>query len=179
MVMFTICNGSPKTFPFLGTIFLVVHLDRGTDTLYLLVDTQLVNEVILCCDFCETYVEAILLRRRIVEIGKGSIVPIVCTLSGRNSKVSPLDGEELIKTKCNGRSLTKIKYTTQITIQSDNKTWVELSMKREILILVDPISKLFTNQICFLVSWLANVTYKKPFQILDDNFGWTLIKYIT
>lgn len=69
----------------------------------------------------------------------------------------------------------KIQVTKLIVLQPYTQTLVEVTSKRDGLMLVDPDPKLFTNQMCLVSAGVANVSSEKPFQVLFANFGRTPI----
>lgn len=87
----TIRNSSGKTFPIAETIYLVFQICTIQETVTFLVSNQLATEVILGCDYCENYVEAIRPLRLHVVMYNGSIVHISHQPRGQHSELSPLD----------------------------------------------------------------------------------------
>lgn len=106
------------------------------------------TEVIIFCNYCVFNVEVILPLSIHVEMDNGTITQIVRQPHGQQSKLSLLNEEE--NTSMTGwvRPPSKIQVTKRIVIQPDTQIWVEVDTKHDGLIMVDPESKLFTNQMC-------------------------------
>lgn len=173
----TIRKESGKSVPIVGSVPLVVQIGTSQSTLTFLVDKQLVADVILGCDYCDHYVQSIRPRRFHVEIDNASIVPIVHQPHVRRPESSlPNDADP---TSINGKNLPslKIQVTKRIVIPHDSQTCVEVISKHDGLILVNPDSKLLTNQMSLMAAGVANVRREEPVKVLVANFRSTPIKH--
>lgn len=90
-----------------GQIRLPVRLGDRTELVLFYVTERLAAPALLGFDFCDKHVEAIRPRKRIVELDKGTTVPIVWSPRTRSPSDAPLPQEqEFMHTK--SRTSTKI-----------------------------------------------------------------------
>lgn len=77
---------------------------------------------------------------------------------------------------CKGRPSPKMKVRKRILNPIESHTRVEVTTKRDGLILIDPNPKLFTNEMGLVAVGVANVAQDKLFKVLVANFGATQVE---
>ena len=163
-------NASGSSVPIAGTIDLVVQVGESIEHVNFLVAKKLATSVILGCDFCDRHVESIRPRDRTVVMDDGSTVPII-----RKSSASVGDDtkgtveEELAPAA--PRCSPRIRVTKRVKLQPDTQTWVEVVTKRQGLILVEPVERLYNDRTCLTAAGVADVRSNEPFKLLVANFG--------
>ena len=81
-------NGRPLAI--VGTIPLYVRMARYVVKVDFIVCDRLAADIVLGCDFCDRYIEAIRPRQRAVELEDGTLVPIVRKPKPRAKGLVPL-----------------------------------------------------------------------------------------
>ena len=112
-------NNNPLSM--IGTLALVVRLGRRIVKVYFIVCERLVAPVILGCDFCGRFVEAIRPRMKLVEMDEGTEVPIVRRPLRRTPNSPPLPPSQEY-TFTGGRSSTKVKTVEKIKLPPSLQT---------------------------------------------------------
>ena len=163
-------DANNRLLPIVGKVALFVRLGSRLERITFYVSDRLAAPVILGCDFCDTHVEAIRPRRRVVELDDGTTVPIVRRPQKRSAKAPPLP-EEQQYVPPPGRASTKITAVTPTLLPPESQTWVSVKTDRHGLILVEPAEKLYDNHSCAPTNGVAQVEAGKPFRILVANFS--------
>jgi len=82
-------NASNKPMIVCGEVELQVRLGQHTAKTKFYVVEKLATDVLLGCDYCDKFVEAIKQRKRVVELEDGTEVPIIRKPSTRSKKATP------------------------------------------------------------------------------------------
>lgn len=98
----------------------------------------------------------------------GSTVPII--LQQSKPKTALTLPEEREFNKRSHLVSTKIKMTRHVRLKHSTQTWVEVTTKREVTILVDSYKLLYRNVMSSHATGIANVDSQNPFRILVANF---------
>lgn len=88
-----ICNASGKAVTILETIYLMFQIGTSTEFLTFLATDRLATSAMLGCDFWDRHLEVIKPCLAMVEMGKGSTIPIVRQHPKFNTNV-PVPGEK-------------------------------------------------------------------------------------
>ena len=80
-------NVNGKALPIKGTIRLAVNVGKSDEIMTFYVAEKLVTPVLLGCDYCDSHVESIRPRNRIVEMSGGSTVNIIL----KTTRAQPAD----------------------------------------------------------------------------------------
>ena len=153
-----------------GTVNLTCTVGGRSEIVTFYVVERLATEVILGCDYCDKHVESIRPRRRLVEMEDGSTVPIVRRPDKRKHNTVPLPEEqEYVPLK--GRISNKIAVSKEIKLPPETQSWIEVTCEKHGIIQVEPLEKLFTNQLCMVGNGIAQVKPGIPFKVLIANMG--------
>lgn len=98
-----------------------------------------------------------------------SKIPIIGQSSKPNTTVHIPD--EQLFTPRTKRATRSIKVKTRVILQPPTQTWVALSTKRYVTILVDSYMPIYTNAMRLAGTCIGNVEPDQPFRILIANFG--------
>ena len=124
--------------------------------------------------FCDRHVESIRPRDRTVVMDDDSTVPII-----RKSSASICDDTEVTEEEelapAAPRCSPQIRVTKHVKLQPDTQTWVEVVTKRQGLILVEPVERLYNDKTCLNAAGVADVWSEEPFKLLVANFGPTSV----
>ena len=132
--------------------------------------------VILGCDFCDRYVEAIMPRRKTVELDDGTTIPIVRAPSTRARDAVPLP-EAYRKPIGADPPDPKIKATRPYTVQPGTQTWVEVRTRHHGVGIVEPLPMLYERYAMAAANGVVSTEPEKPFRILVANFS-NSVRYI-
>ena len=163
-------NANGSSVPIAGTIDLVVQVGESIEHVNFLVAKKLATAVILGCGFCDRHVESIRPRDRTVVMDHGSTVPIIRKSSapvGDDTKGTVEEELAPAAPRCSPR----IRVTKRVKLQPDTQTWVEVVTKRQGLILVEPVERLYNDRTCLTAAGVADVRSNEPFKLLVANFG--------
>ena len=153
-----------------GTLALIVRHGRRIVKVDFIVCERIAAPVILECDFCDRFVEAIRPRKELVEMDDGMEVTIVRGPLRRKPKSPPLSqSQEYPFTK--GRSPTKVKTAETIKLPPSSETWVTVTSTRHGLILLQPQESLYENHQVLTSNGVADVEPGRPFRVWVANFS--------
>lgn len=154
-----------------GTITLVVNIGNRTSTnVTFNVVERLGTDVILGCDFCDSHVEAIRPRLRVIELTDGTAVPIIKGPPKRSSNLVPLPKEQEFVAPT-GRASRKICVNKTITLEPQAHTWVPISTPQVGLVQVEPYRKLYETRQCVASHGIAHIEPRQQINIMIANFG--------
>ena len=161
-------NNNPLSM--LGVISLIVRLGTFLVKLDFIVCERLAAPVILGCDFCDRFVEAIKPRKKLVELEDGTTVPIVRRPLARSSRAVPLPhSQEYVKSP--GRITPKVKVAKAVVLPPESQTWVSVNAERRGLCVLQPHEKLYSSaQVC-ASNGIVQVEPHQPFRVLIANFA--------
>ena len=154
----------------IGTIDLIVQLGNCMMRTEFIVCERLADPVILGCDFCDRFIEAIYPRKRLVELDDGSTVPIVRRPLKRDSTAPPLPAAQEY-TPAKGRASPKVKCSRAVILQPGTQTWVEVTTDRNGLLVVQPHDKLYQTGRVLATNGIVEVEPHQKFHLLMANFG--------
>ena len=154
----------------IGTLALVVRLGRRIVKVEFIVCERLAAPVILGCDFCDRFVEAIRPRKKLVEMDDGTEVPIVRRPLRRTPKSPPLPPSQEYHFT-GGRSSTKVKTAETFKLPPSSQTWVTVTSTHHGLILLQPQEFLYENHQILASNGVADVEPGRPFRVLVAHFS--------
>ena len=154
----------------LGTLSLQCQIGACSMRVNFVVCERLSVPVILGCDFCDRYVEAIRPRRRLVEMDDGSTVPIIRSPSSRDKDAVPLPPSQKTPRRSD-RGSPVVRLEQPYRLKPRTQTWVTLSSSFHGVGVVQPNDKLYTRTGVVLTNGVVNVEPGKPFKVLLANFS--------
>ena len=132
--------------------------------------------VILGCDFCDRFFEAIFEespRKRLIEMGDTTTVPI-----NRHSLRHPykqvrmdLEEDEAEKLPLGARVSPKLRVAKNFVLSPETHTWVTVTTKRHGLAVIRHNDNLYHRESISATNGIAQVEPDKPFRVLVANFG--------
>ena len=106
---------------------------------------------------------------------EGFTVPIICrSVRAFNDGTEEMRAEELAP--ASPRFSPHIHVTKRVKLQPYTQTWVEVSTKRQVLILVEMLERLYNDNTSFTVACFADVCPEGPLKLLVENFGPKIVK---
>ena len=163
-------NASNKPMIVCGEVELQVRLGQHTAKAKFYVVEKLATDVLLGCDYCDKYVEAIKPRKRVVEMEDGTEVPIIRKPSTRSKEAAPLPYEEVEKATL-PPAKTRICPTKKHRLEPGTQTVVEVTCERQGDIVVRPAERLYETRQCLTANGVATVQPGVPFKVLVANFS--------
>lgn len=167
-----ICDANGKPLSMLGAATLPVRLGNRLVKVEFIVCNKLAAPAILGCDFCDRFVEAILPRRKLVELDDGTTVPITRRVLKR-----PQTAPELPRTRntivLGGRVSPKVKVAVATEIPAEAQAWVTVTTERHGLVVLQPFGRLYDNHKLLLSNAVVQVEPNTAFKVLVANFGKT------
>lgn len=154
-----------------GTIELLVRLENCLSKVEFIVTKALAAPVLLGCDFCDKYMDAIMPRRKRVELLDGTAVPIVrkpLKRAGKTKAPLPVAQEYPAEER---RASDKIRVAQTVTVQPETQTWVTVHSEVLGTRLVQPASSLCERYQVALANGVVHVDPHHPFQVLIANFS--------
>ena len=160
-------NGKPITT--IGSVTFIVRLGPYAVAHRFIVCDNLAAPLILGTDFCDTYVEAIRPKKKVVELDDGTTIPIVrrALKSALARDLPPIPtGQQ--DPKGNGRTSSKVRCAEATMIPAQSQRWVKVTTERHGLTIIEP-----NPSRVELVSanGVAEVRPHRPFHILVANFS--------
>ena len=152
-----------------GVISLILQVGNYVIKDDFIVCERLAAPLIVGCDLCDKYVEAIYPRRRTVELADGSTIPIVRRPMKRHASAPPLPAVQ--EHAAQGRDTTKVKVCKAVKLLPWTQTWVNVTTPKSGLILLQPYDKLYESGLILETNGVAQVDKDRPFRILIANFG--------
>ena len=128
-----------------GLVDLMVRLGTRIAKTEFIVCEKIAAPVILVCDFCDRFVEAIYPRKKNIELNDGSTVPIVSRPLKRSPKSPPLSAsQEYVKTE--GRTSPKVRVSQNITLSPETQTWVSVKSDCHGVMVLQPYDKFYEGK---------------------------------
>ena len=128
-----------------GTVTLRCQLGSYETRVNFVVCERLSVPVILGCDFCDRYVEAIMPRQKMVELDDGSTVPIIRVPSTRARDAVPLPAPLRYPTAADPPA-PKVHASRSYKLQPRSQTWIEVVSKHHGVGVVEPLPLLYERQ---------------------------------
>lgn len=153
-----------------GYIDQVARLGTRLVKVTFIVCESLAAPVILGCDFCDRFVEAIHPRKREVELDDGTKVPIVRRPMKRPPSAAPLPADQEYG-YAHGRSSPKVKVTCKTTLPPQSQTWVAVTSQRHGVNVLQPLDRLYQQHLVCASNGVVQVEPCKPFKVLVANFS--------
>ena len=120
-----------------GLVNLVVRLGTRLVRVEFIVCERLAAPMILGCDFCDRFVEAIYPRQKCIELDNGSTVSIVRRPLRRAPKAPPLPpSQEYVK--AGGRTTPKVRVAERTLLPPESQTWVSVTSQRQRMKVLQP-----------------------------------------
>ena len=135
-----------------GLVDLVVRSGSHISKAEFIVCERLAAPVIVGCDFCDRFVEAIYPRKKTIELDDGSTVPIVRRPLKRSPKSPPLPiSQEYAKAE--GRTSPKVRVAQNIILPPETQTWVSVKSERHGVMVLQPYDKLYADKGVIANQW--------------------------
>ncbi|CAN8068861.1 unnamed protein product [Agarophyton chilense] len=153
-----------------GVIDLVVRLGPCVVKLHFIVCRSLPAPLILGCDFCDRFVEAVVPRLKRVELDDGSSVPIVSRPPKRASKKHvPLPAAQEFPAAF--RESTTLRVDESICIPKKSHSWVRVSSRQHGTRTVRPIPSLSNRHQLAFADGMVHIEPNKSFGVCVSNSG--------
>ena len=165
-----VCDANRNPIRTIGRIDLVVRLGTRLVKLEFVVCQKLACPVVLGCDYMDRFVEAILPRKRLVELDDGTTVPITRRPMRRPPNSPPLPVEQEYTTS-GGRTSPKVRVAKAVELQPGTQTFVEVTTERHGTMVLQPIESLFAKSSVVATNGVVQVEPNQVFRILVANFG--------
>ena len=153
-----------------GVIHLCVQLGTRLVKLAFYVCERLAAPVVLGCDFCDRFVEAILPRKKLVELDDGTTVPITRKPAKRHPESPPLPADQQYGHTRKIQS-PKVRVASPVTLEPNSQTWVNVVTERCGTLILQPNTSLYANSQVTCTNGVVQVDANRPFRILIANFG--------
>ncbi|CAN8069585.1 unnamed protein product [Agarophyton chilense] len=153
----------------LGTVRLVVRLGRFVVLVDFIVCKTLAAPVVLGCDYCDKFVEAIRRRRKLVELDDGSMVPIVRKPMRRCPEAPPLP-LSMEYGKSRGLVSPRIRVAKSAMPKAQTQTWVQVRTERHGLVVIQPNTRMYESRGLLVANGIVQVDLGSPFWIPVSNF---------
>ena len=153
-----------------GTVTLRCQLGSYETRVNFVVCERLSVPVILGCDFCDRYVEAIMPRQKMVELDDGSTVPIIRVPSTRARDAVPLPAPLRYPTAADPPA-PKVHASRSYKLQPRSQTWIEVVSKHHGVGVVEPLPLLYERQSIALANGIVQTMPGQKFRILIANFS--------
>lgn len=164
-----------------GYLPLVLRLGTYVVQLDFVVCDSLAAPVILGCDFCDRFVEAIRPRAKTVEMADGSTVPIVRKpLKRATKKRVPLPAAQ--EPTNTSPVSTKFRVANSLAVPPESQVWVSRVSKHHGIRVVQPSESLYNQRQLAVANGVVSIVPDVPFKVLVANFGKTtqwLVKHQT
>ena len=165
-----ITDANRRSIRTIGIISLVIQVGRYVVKDEFIVCERLAAPVILGCDLCDKYVEAIYPRKRVIELADGTTVPIVRRPTKRLADAPPLPAAQEYEAS-SGRISAKVKVAKAATLQPGTQTWVTVYTAHGGLMIVQPCDRLYYSGLILATNGLVEAEPGQPFRIIIANFG--------
>ena len=166
----SIVDANRKPISTLGTVRLALGLGNSHCQVEFIVADRLAVPLILGADFCDRYVHAIYPRRRAVELGDGSEVPIIRRPTKRHPGSVPIPASlEFLPAK--GRVSLKVRACESIVLEPRTQTWVQVTAPISGLHALQPSENLYANGSIVITNGVVQVDTNRPFRVLIANMG--------
>lgn len=166
----SLCDANGRPLDIIGTVSLSAMLGSRVTKVNFYVCKRLAAAMILGCDFNDRYVEAILPKRKVIELDDGSTVPIVRKPPTRPPCAPPLPHAQKY-TPEQGRASTKVKVAKLVTIEPLTQTWVTVQSGHSGLSVLQPSPKLLESCQVSLCNGVVEIIPNVPFKVLVSNFA--------
>ena len=159
----------------IGLVDLVTRLGNRIVKVEFIVCERLAAPVILGCDFCDRFVEAIFLRKPLIEMDDGTTVPITRRSFRHPYKQvrTDLKEDEVEKLPLGGKVSPKLRVAKNVVLSPETQTWVTVMTKRHGLAVIQPNDDLYHRESISATNGVVQVEPDKPFRVLVANFGRT------
>ena len=163
-------NGRPLQT--VGVTTLHVRVGTEGDRQQFIVCEQLAVDVILGCQFCDQYVEAIRPRDRTVVLNDRSVVPIEQMSISRAKRAAQGKPEaQSLATPKKENPDIKLRVSRPAVIQPGTQAWVNVQCPSTGVIYIEPRETLYERQGCIAANGVAQVKPRQQFRILVANFS--------
>ena len=154
----------------LGATQQVVRLGQRVVSLTFIVHKTLAAPLILGCDFCDRFVEAIFPRQKNILMDDGSTLPITRRPLSLLPKLAPLSLGQVCE-KDHGRTSPKTRISEKTELPPESQTWVTVTSQRNGVMVVQPNDALYANHSIAPTDGVVQTTPGVPFHILVAKFG--------
>ena len=159
----------------IGLVDLVTRLGNRIVKVEFIGCKRLAAPVILGCDFCDRFVEALFPRKRLIEMDGGTTVPITRRSLRHPYKQARTDlkEDEAEKLSLGGRVSPKLRVARNVVLSPETWTWVTVTTKRHGLAVIQHNDDLNHRESISATNGVVQVEQDKPFRVLAANFGRT------
>lgn len=165
----TLRNASNKPIYTLGVAHLDVNLGSGRHRVTFIVCDKLATDVLLGCEYCDKYIEAIKPRKREVELDDGTTVPIIRNPSARSTRSVPLPPDQ--RTAPFVPRSRKIWAARKYILKPGTHTPIEVACRQSGTVMVQNSERLYDRQRCLVANGIAEVTENRTFRVFVANFS--------
>ena len=165
----SIADANNRPLSMSGRVDLFVQLGYTRVRAEFLVCERLAAPMIIGADFCDQHVEAILPRRRTVELTDGTTIPIVRKVPRRHPKAPKLPPEQEY-VPASGRISPKVRVSSKIVLAPESQTFVSVTCKGHGAYVVEPSEDLYTKHGLTAANGIVFIKPDIPFRILIANF---------
>ncbi|CAN8070210.1 unnamed protein product [Agarophyton chilense] len=163
-----VTDANNKPLDTVGFIELVVRVGARVVKLDFIVCQKSSAPVILGCDFCDRFVEAIFPRQRRVEMEDGSYTPIVCRpLRRATKKHVPLTAAQ--EPGPNNRESNKLHVAASLCVSPESQMMVNVTSRKHGLRVLQPLSSLYDRHSLAIANGFVHVEPNQPFHVLIAN----------
>ena len=151
-----------------GLVDFVVRLGIHISKTEFIVCERLAAPVIVGCDFCDRFVEAIYFRKKTIELDDGSTVPIERRPLKRSPNSPPLPtSQEYVKAE--GRTSPKVRVAQNIILPPETQTWVSVKSERHGVMVLQPCDKLYADKGVIATNGVVQAQPHTTFRVLIAN----------
>ena len=152
-----------------GLVDVVVRLGSRIAKAEFILCERLAAPVIVGCDFCDLFVEAIYSRKETIELDDGSTLPIVRRPLKRSPKSPPLPtSQEYVKAE--GRTSPKVRVSQNIILPPETQTWVSVKSENHGVMVLQPYDKLYADNGVIASNGVVQGQPQTTFRLLIANF---------
>ena len=157
-----------------GLVDVVVRLGSRIAKAEFILCERLAAPVIVGCDFCDLFVEAIYSRKETIELDDGSTLPIVRRPLKRSPKAPPLpDSQEYVG--ADGRTSLKVRVAQNVILPPETQTWVYVKTERHGVMVLNPMdcmayNKLYADKGVIVTNSVVQAQPHTTFCVLIANF---------
>ena len=145
----------------LGTTQQVFRLGHRVVSLTFIVFKTLAAPLILGCDFCDRFVEAIFPRQKTILMDDGTTVPITRRPLSRSPKLAPLPPGQVCE-KDHERTSPKIRVSEKTESPPESQTWVAVTSQRHAVMVVQPNDATYANHSIAPTNGVVRTTPASP-----------------
>ncbi|CAN8069907.1 unnamed protein product [Agarophyton chilense] len=171
-----VADANNKPLDTVGFIELVVRVGARVVKLDFVVCRKLAAPVILGCDVCDRFVEAIFSRQRRVEMEYGWYTPIVRRpLRRATKKHVPLPAAQ--EPRPYNRESNKLRVAASLCVPPESQMMVKVTSRQHGSRVLQPLSSLYDRHSLAIANGIVHVEPNHPFHVLIANLG-TVPQYL-